>query len=108
MVKNILSRIENKHDTEANWNQAYDFVPKAGEIIVYDKDDNYHYERVKIGDGVTPISELSFISAQPNWDQNDSNSPDYVKNRTHWEELATIILADNLTIESISNGTEII
>jgi hypothetical protein len=56
------TRIIHKHDTEANWNQAYDFIPKAGEIIIYDKDDNYHYERIKVGDGVTSIMDLSFIA----------------------------------------------
>lgn len=28
---------------------------------------------------------------QPDWNQNDPNAPDYVKNRTHYEELKTII-----------------
>ena len=36
--KNISSRIINKHDTEINWNKATNFIPKAGEIIVYDRD----------------------------------------------------------------------
>ena len=30
-------------------------------------------------------------SAQPDWNQNDPNAPDYVKNRTHYEEFKTII-----------------
>ena len=58
--KNIQSRIQHKHDTEANWNQTTNFIPKAGEIIIYDKDENYSYPRFKIGDGVNNINDLIF------------------------------------------------
>ena len=60
--KNIQSRIQHKHDTEANWNQTTNFIPKAGEIIIYDKDENYTYERIKIGDGEKNVNALSFIT----------------------------------------------
>ena len=36
--KNIKTRIIHKHDTEENWNKATNFIPKQGEIIVYDID----------------------------------------------------------------------
>ena len=52
VTKNIPSRIVNKHDIEANWIKAVNFIPERGEIIVYDIDDNYTYERFKIGDGI--------------------------------------------------------
>ena len=58
--KNMNTRIQHKHDTEANWNKAVNFIPKAGEIIVYDIDENYNYSRFKIGDGVRTISNLEF------------------------------------------------
>ena len=58
--KNIKSRIVHKHDTEANWLKATTFVPKQGEFIIYDKDATYDYERFKIGDGVTVVSNLPF------------------------------------------------
>lgn len=57
---NINSRIINKHDTEANWLNAADFVPKIGEIVIYDADTTTPYARVKIGDGTTPINDLPF------------------------------------------------
>lgn len=60
--KNISSRIINKHDIEANWNKATNFIPKAGEIIIYDKDETYDYERFKIGDGETAVAALPFGS----------------------------------------------
>lgn len=56
------SRIVHKHDTEANWKKATGFKPKQGEIIVYDKDSTYNYERFKIGDGQTVVSSLPFAN----------------------------------------------
>lgn len=58
--KVLNTRIVNKHDTEANWLKATTFVPKAGELIVYDPDDNYNHARTKLGDGVTLVSNLPF------------------------------------------------
>lgn len=60
--KNINSRIVHKHDTEANWNKATGFIPKQGEIIIYDIDSNHTYSRVKIGNGTTVVSSLPFLS----------------------------------------------
>ena len=58
--KNIKSRITHKHDIEANWLLAVNFTPKQGEIIIYDIDDNYSYERFKIGDGISNVNILPF------------------------------------------------
>ena len=58
--KNIKSRIIHKHDVEANWLLAVNFTPKQGEIIIYDIDDNYTYERFKIGDGISNVNDLPF------------------------------------------------
>lgn len=60
--KIIKSRIAQKHDTELNWNKATNFIPKQGEIIVYDIDSTYTYERVKIGDGKTVAKDLPFVT----------------------------------------------
>lgn len=59
--KNIKSRIVHKHDTELNWNKATNFIPKQGEIIVYDIDSNHSYERIKVGDGTTNVNNLPFV-----------------------------------------------
>lgn len=55
------SRISQKHDTETNWNKATNFVPLAGELIVYDTDDTHNVPRVKIGDGNTGLESLPFL-----------------------------------------------
>lgn len=58
--RNIKSRIVHKHDTADHWSLATGFIPKQGEIIIYDVDDTYDYERIKIGDGVTNVNSLPF------------------------------------------------
>lgn len=61
--KYLLSRIAQKHDIETNWNNSPDFIPMRGELIVYDIDANYDYERLKIGDGATTVVNLPFYLA---------------------------------------------
>lgn len=58
----MATRIIHTHDTEENWNKLTQFIPKKGEIIVFDADSGYNYERIKIGDGVTTIVNLPFTS----------------------------------------------
>ena len=59
--KTLNSRVIHKHDTEVNWSNTTNFIPKIGEIIVYDPDKDYAAARVKIGDGIKTIVELAFI-----------------------------------------------
>lgn len=59
--KVISTRISLKHDVEANWKLATVFVPRAGEVIIYDKDDTHTGPRIKIGDGNLPVTKLPFI-----------------------------------------------
>ena len=56
--KIFQGRIVQKHDTEANWKKATNFVPLKGEIIVYDD-----LNKIKIGDGSTKINDLKFDTA---------------------------------------------
>jgi len=59
--KRINGRIVLKHDVESNWKLAIGFTPMTGEIIIYDVDENYSYERLKIGDGVHNVNDLPFV-----------------------------------------------
>ena len=54
------TRIIHKNDIEENWNKATTFIPMKGEIIVYNVDENYDYERIKVGDGLTTVINLPF------------------------------------------------
>ena len=60
--KNIQTRIQHKHDTEANWLKATNFIPKAGELIIYDVDATHTEPRLKIGNGTTNVNTLPFVS----------------------------------------------
>lgn len=76
MNKEIFSRIQHKHDTKEHWALAANFVPKLGEIIIYDPDEPVYYydddgeeqlvpgifpySRFKIGDGKKTVSQLGF------------------------------------------------
>ena len=61
-MSNFNGRIIHKHDIAENWEKATGFIPMQGEIIIYDIDANYDYERIKIGDGVTVVDELPFAN----------------------------------------------
>ena len=63
--KKINSRIQQKHDVAANWAKATNFIPKKGEIIIYDAEYNANGEetqavRFKIGDGSKTVNNLPF------------------------------------------------
>ena len=70
--KSLNTRIVHKHDIEANWLLAVNFVPKKGEIIVYDADEVTTYPRMKIGNGSDTIGTLPFVNASNN-SSNGSN-----------------------------------
>lgn len=57
----VKARIQQKHDTEANWKKAVNFKPLAGELIIYDADSAHATARFKIGDGSTLVNDLPFI-----------------------------------------------
>lgn len=58
----INTRIQLKHDTEANW-LAHPITPLDGELIIYTADHDHSYTRLKIGDGIRTTTELDFIDA---------------------------------------------
>ena len=54
MSATVDARIKLKHDTTENWNNAGDFIPMAGEVIVYD-------DYIKIGTGNAYVQDLAFV-----------------------------------------------
>ena len=79
--KTISARMQMKTDTALNWSKAINFIPKKGEIIIYEADSDYGYERMKIGDGSTKVNDLPFVIGAKDWLQNDPTASDYIKNR---------------------------
>jgi hypothetical protein len=84
--KRMKTRIVHKHAIESDWAKAINFIPLKGEFIVYDVDENYSYERIKIGDGVQNVNDLPFAVVHPDWNQNDEANPAYVQNRPFWTD----------------------
>ena len=58
---NMKARICQLHKTESEWNKLTDFVPLHGELIIFDPDRQHRYARIKIGDGVTKLQNLTFL-----------------------------------------------
>lgn len=67
MSDNIKSRIQLKNDTEENWNKAVNFIPRKGELIIYNtessNDNARPFPRLKVGDGITSVVNLPFFDA---------------------------------------------
>jgi hypothetical protein len=57
----MKARISQLHKTESEWNRLADFIPEAGEFIVFDLDDNHDYARLKVGNGKTKLKDLPFF-----------------------------------------------
>ena len=86
-------RMKLKMDTEAHWNLARNFIPLAGEPIVYAADDTHERPRVKVGDGVTYVADLPFITAE-------SENNAYIKTGTtaEWNSQPQFIPDDGMII----------
>ena len=65
MSETIEARMLQKHSSAREWRTNPNFVPKKGEIIVYDyninEDESIQTPRFKIGDGQNKVEDLKFI-----------------------------------------------
>jgi len=61
----MKERVQIKHDVAENWAKAVNFVPLAGEMVIYDGiiEDGKYVERprLKVGDGKHTVNELPFM-----------------------------------------------
>ena len=87
--KKIDSRIQHKHDIASNWSKAINFVPKDGELIIYDPDSSCAYTRFKIGNGATSVNNLPFFidHAAARKDYVDQIFDKYILNINYDKEL---------------------
>lgn len=64
----MKDRVLIKHDIAANWAKAVNFVPMAGELIIYDGiiEDGVYLEqpKIKVGDGLHKLAELPFLNIE--------------------------------------------
>ena len=103
--KEFFTRIQHKHDTVANWEKATTFVPKVGEIIVYDPGGATptngtvtDYPRIKIGDGVKKVNELDFY---PNETVNSNTIDEKISEQLSGLNFGPLNLSTVETIKSI-------
>ena len=57
----MKARISQLHMTATDWHKYSQWVPEAGELIVYDPDTEHPYARIKVGDGKRKLNELDFF-----------------------------------------------
>lgn len=101
----LKGRIIQKHDTEANWIKATNFLPKKGEIIIYDADDT-NPVRIKVGDGVKKVNELPFVVEPLIIDAAiDNTSSNPVQNKAVAATIDQVIASmKDGTVKSVSTG----
>lgn len=109
MSKSLKMRIQNKHDVEANWLLAENFIPLAGEVIIYDPDETHDKARIKIGDGNTLINALDFIVdpsdtskvSQKDFEAHTSNATHITADeRTAWNATKNTVASISATYET--------
>lgn len=81
--KTLKARVVHKHKTEAEWRlDVYDgdtlredaFIPKNGELIIFDEDEIHLHRRFKFGNGVDNVIDLPFSISAPIWEGIGENS----------------------------------
>ena len=98
MSNSMKGRFQNKHDTEANWIKATNFVPLQGELIIYDVDATHDYVRFKIGDGVTDVNNLPFLidnvlaQAQESGEYEGEDGYTPIRGTDYWTEVDKAII----------------
>ena len=119
MAKTIQTRVQNKHDIEANWLLATNFIPLAGEIIIYDVDNDHPKIRAKVGNGINLLSELPWALDEATLEELIQNTNTKIENltaiwigtRAQWEEAknniaegTVVILTDDNDIAAGGSG----
>ena len=64
MPKKLKTRVALKTDSYENWAKATEFIPMAGEVVVYTN--NGTPDKIKIGDGSTTVGNLPFFTGSYN------------------------------------------
>ena len=95
--KNTNARIQHKHDIEANWKKAINFVPLAGELIIYSD-----LNKIKIGDdtltfvanSATPGAKEVKVGSTPNSSEQATNIATWLNAHSALKDDFTIDIND--------------
>ena len=72
--KTLKTRIQHKNGLPAEWEQATNFVPLKGELIIYN---DATAPKIKIGDGSTLVGNLPFVGASITMNGAVASSPSF-------------------------------
>ena len=111
MGKTIQTRIQNKHDIEENWGKASGFIPLAGEIIIYDVDNEHPKIRAKVGNGVNLLKDLPWALDEATLERliDDTNTKIenltaiWIGTKAQWEEAKNNIATGTVVIITDDN-----
>lgn len=93
MSTQINARIQVKHDTTENWNNARGFIPLAGEVIVYDNYETKTYTIEQYGEQITKTVNI------PNIKIGTGNA--YVQDLAFVDEATRELLLDHIRNEEV-------
>lgn len=101
----IKTRIQLKNDTEAHWDLAVNFIPRLGEIIIYNTDNTHPFFRFKVGDGTTTVANLPFASGyQANWAETTATAAGFILNKPTLGQAAAKNVDTSITSTSTSTN----
>lgn len=120
-------RIESKHDTTENWNNATGFIPLPGEIIVYDDYETKTYTieeygqmvtktvnipNIKIGTGNGYVQDLAFVDEKTR-DMliehiNNQNIHVTLQEKLFWNNKVNVDDSEDIAVGELSDETLII
>lgn len=120
-------RIESKHDTTANWNNARGFIPLAGEIIIYDDYETKTYTveeygetvtktvnipNIKIGTGNAYVQDLAFVDQKTREilmeHINDQDIHTTLQEKLFWNNKINIDDSEDVLVGELSDETLIL
>lgn len=90
--KTVFGSIAHRNDIAENWGKAINFIPKKGEIIIYNAEGDTP-TKFKVGDGVRSVVDLPFVSTNENGivvdDALSDTSANPVQNKVIYQKLST-------------------
>lgn len=123
----VKARIQSKHDTTENWNNAIGFIPMAGEVIIYDDyqtktwtTEEYgetvthtvNIPGIKIGTGNAYVQDLAFVDEDLRDTLmahiNDTNIHTTLAEKLFWNNKVNVDDAYEQTHEELEDETLII
>lgn len=102
--KTIKTRIIHKHGTALDWSKS-SLIPKLAELIVFDMDIDYDYERFKIGDGIHNVNELPFYEDNIDLSEYQKNTDDSLT--TSSKQITSAINELKTEIDTLKNNTPV-